>query len=173
MLNPMIRTKSWGSQVPTILSTPDDNHSRLEISAEAHGKYLKNEKKEKLDDKIIPGRNPREIALRPSLRSQVQVLLRPWPHRGCEEYRDSQSPRGRYSMVGGGGAGGGYSRCRCFLCCPHTWFLYEWRISAERNTMKKSKVLLAYCFFSLHIFSIASECSPDHLGGSTVLQAKC
>lgn len=37
---------------------------------------------------------------------------------------------------------------------------------------KKSKVSLAYHFFSLHIFNIASGCSLDHLARSTVCNQK-
>lgn len=43
----------------------------------------------------------------------------------------------------------GYSRCRCFLCCPHTWFLCEWRTSAERSTMEREQSLVSTPFFSL------------------------
>lgn len=129
------------SRVPRSPSTfliPRDNHSRWQrFLHRGHGKYRMMRRK-----------------ARAFLRSQAQVVLLGPGHTGA--VRGSQSLWGESAVwiVAGHGVGwqGGYSRCCCFLCCPHTWFLYEWRILAERNTTEKKRSFInTLSFLSSHL----------------------
>lgn len=128
----------------------------------------------KLGHKEIPGRNYREIAPESKCQSFSKVPgtdpaagpQHPWG-RETVLTLGAQRVRAQYgTRVVGVGGRAHYSRGRCFLCCPRTWFLYEWRISAERNTTGgKNKVPLAYHFFLSSHSPYISGLSPDHGAG--------
>lgn len=129
--------------------------------------------KEKLDNKRIPGKSPREITLRsqrpehlcgPRHRSHCW----PWSQRGCEKCCNFQSPRGEHSMEGGAT----HTVVASFVVLILGFYMNgEFR---QKGTLwEKSKLPLAWHFFSLPIFSRASEYFPGHLVGSTAPEQKC